>query len=69
MSTDDTWYWDLERKVAVPAAERGPADRLLGPYASRAEAENWKAKSEQRNEGWDDADDAWREGTPPEPRS
>ncbi len=66
MSHDDTWYWDLERKVAVPASERGPADHLLGPYPSRAEAENWKAKAEQRNEGWDEADDAWREGTEPE---
>jgi hypothetical protein len=67
VSHDDTWYWDLQRKVAVPASERGPADQLLGPYPSRAEAENWKAKTEQRNEGWDEADDAWREGTQPEP--
>lgn len=67
MSHDDAWYWDLERQVAIPASERGAADHLLGPYPSRAEAENWKAKSEQRNEGWDDADKAWREGTPPDP--
>lgn len=59
VSDDTTWYWDLERKVAVPASERGPADHLLGPYPTRAEAENWKAKVEERNEGWDEADEAW----------
>lgn len=59
MSDDTSWYWDLERKVAVPAAERGVADNLLGPYASRFEAENWKAKADERNEGWDESDDEW----------
>lgn len=53
------WYWDLERGVAVPAAERGPGDRMLGPYATRGEAENWKATSEARNDAWDDADEEW----------
>lgn len=59
MSDDTGWYWDLERNVAVPASERGPAAHLLGPYPSRAEAENWKATSEQRNEAWADDDEAW----------
>jgi hypothetical protein len=53
------WYWDLERKVAVPAEERGPGDRTLGPYPTRGEAENWKATSEARNDAWDDADEEW----------
>jgi len=67
VSSENEWYWDLERNIAVPASERGPGDRMLGPYASRAEAMNWKAKVEQRNEGWDEADDEWEEGgaTPP----
>lgn len=63
MSADqapEEWYWDLHREVAVPAAERGPGDHMLGPYASRHEAENWKAKVEARNEVWDDADEEWR---------
>ena len=67
VSDDTEWYWDLERKVAVPASERGPADHLLGPYPSRFDAENWKAKVEQRNEGWDEADKSWTEGSPPDP--
>jgi hypothetical protein len=62
-SDDDGWYWDLVRRVAVPAAERGPGAQMLGPYASRAEAENWAERVEQRNEGWDDADEAWEQGT------
>jgi len=53
------WYWDLGKGVAVPADRRGPADQLLGPYATRGEAENWKATVESRNESWDDADEEW----------
>ncbi len=59
MSEDTEWYWDLVRKVAVPAAHRGPGDQVLGPYPSRHEAENWKSKVEERNEGWDEADETW----------
>ncbi len=59
MSTDTEWYWDLNRKVAVPAAERGAGDHVLGPYPSRFDAENWKAKVEERNEGWEQDDEAW----------
>ncbi|NND75142.1 MAG: SPOR domain-containing protein [Ilumatobacter sp.] len=57
---DDEWYWNLEKGVAVPAAERGPSEHMMGPYPSRAEAENWKSKVEARNETWDDADEEWR---------
>jgi hypothetical protein len=56
---ETTWYWDLRRNRAVPAAERGPAEDLLGPYASRAEAEHWRDRVEQRNEAWDEADEEW----------
>lgn len=56
------WYWDLQRNVAVPAAERSAGDNMLGPYPSRAEAMNWRAKVAERNEGWDDADEAWDQG-------
>ena len=40
---DTEWYWDLNRKLAVPASERGPGDHTLGPYPSKAEAEvGWR---------------------------
>ena len=55
----EQWYWDLGRNVAVPASERGPGDQTLGPYGSKAEAENWRSTVESRNEEWDEADDEW----------
>lgn len=56
---DSEWYWDLEHQRAVPAAERGPGDHMLGPYRTKGEAENWKATVEARNETWDEADEEW----------
>ncbi len=64
------WYWDLERKVAVRADERGPGDHTLGPYPTKGEAENWQATSEARNDTWDDADEEWESwGDDPGPDS
>lgn len=59
MSNNEEWYWDLGREKAVRSDDRGPADQVLGPYPSRFEAENWKAKVEERNEGWDADDIEW----------
>lgn len=55
----DGWYWDLVRQKAVRYLDRGPGDQTLGPYATKFEAENWKAKSEERNDAWDAADEEW----------
>ncbi len=63
----EQWYFDLDRKVAVPGSERGPGDNTMGPYPTRADAENWKAKVEQRNEGWDEADAEWNDSDDPTP--
>ena len=59
MSESTEWYWDLERQLAVPADERGPGDQMLGPYATKGEAENWKSTVESRNDAWDEDDDEW----------
>lgn len=64
MNDTTEWYWDLERNIAVPASERGPAANMLGPYPTRADALRWKETVEQRNEGWDEADDEWDRGAP-----
>ena len=40
--SDEQWYFDRRRGVAVPASERGHADDMLGPYPSKAAAENWR---------------------------
>ncbi len=60
---DEHWYFDLQRKVAVPASERGNGDHMLGPYPTKGQAENWKNTVETRNEAWDDDDERW-EGEP-----
>ena len=65
--SSEQWYFDLNRRVAVPASERGPGDHMLGPYPTRADAENWKSKVEERNEAWDEADED--EDEPQSPRS
>ena len=57
--SDEEWYWDLRRKVAVPASERGAYDHFLGPYTSRAEAEHWQERVEERNDRWEEDDEAW----------
>ena len=53
------WYWDLDQQLAVPADQRGPGDHTLGPYRTRGEAENWKAKVDTRNDAWDEDDERW----------
>lgn len=60
---DQSWYWDLTKNCAVPAAERGKGDNTLGPYDSKGEAENWRSKVESRNDQWDDSDDDWNAPT------
>lgn len=62
MTNGDTkWYWDLDKQTAVTASERGRGDNTMGPYDSKAEAENWRSKVESRNDSWDDADDDWED--------
>ena len=53
------WYWDLDRKVAVAADERGPGDHTMGPYRTKGEAENLKTQVESRNQAWDEDDEKW----------
>jgi hypothetical protein len=31
----------------------------MGPYESKAEAENWRTKVDARNESWDESNDDW----------
>lgn len=55
----EEWYWDLNHHRAVRADQRGPADHVLGPYATKGEAENWKARVEERNDAWEEQDQEW----------
>jgi hypothetical protein len=56
---DEEWYYDLERKVAVRAGERGKSDHMMGPYPNKEQAENWKQTVATRNEAWDEDDEEW----------
>ena len=56
---DEQWFWDLGRGIAVRASERGPGTRTMGPYASRADAEQWRERVEERNTAWEDDDQEW----------
>ena len=55
----EQWYFDVRRGVAVPALERGHADDMLGPYPSKAAAENWRDTVASRNDAWDAEDERW----------
>ena len=62
VETKDTdWYWDLDKKIAVRADNRGPGDQTLGPYDTKAEAENWQATLAKRNDIWDNDDETWND--------
>jgi hypothetical protein len=57
---DATQYWFNVRTGEVDQGHRRPGADLLGPYATREEAQNALEKARQRTEAWDreDADDA-----------
>jgi hypothetical protein len=55
----EQWYFDVERGAAVQASERGRAEDLLGPYPSKAAAENWRQAVAARNDAWDAEDERW----------
>ncbi|MFC0674244.1 SPOR domain-containing protein [Brachybacterium hainanense] len=54
--------------VATGQVEEGrqsPGTELMGPYASRAEAERALESAAARNKAWDEEDAAWDGETPP----
>ena len=55
----EQWYFDVRRGVAVPASQRGRAEDMLGPYPSKAAAENWRKSVADRNDEWDAEDERW----------
>jgi hypothetical protein len=59
MTGSERWWWDLAARRAVRDDERGPDHDVLGPYASREEAESWRDSHEAREEAWEEADRAW----------
>jgi len=68
-NADEQWYWDLERKLAVPASERGPSEHMLGPYRTKGEAEHWQTTTKHRNDAWEEADEKWNRWGDEQPAS
>ena len=58
-TSQNQWYWCLEHSAVEPADQGCPPDRRMGPYSSPEEARNWKAKSEAREEAWEEEDRRW----------
>ncbi len=59
MASTGAWWWCRHHERVEAADTRCPPEDRLGPYASEAEARNWKERVEARNEQWDAEDRAW----------
>ena len=59
MADDKQWYFCLEHNRVERAGEGCRLDHAMGPYATEADAANWKAKAESRNDAWDEDDRRW----------
>jgi hypothetical protein len=55
----ERWWWDLRAGRAVRDDERGPDRSVLGPYPSRAAAEQWRDSHEAREDAWEEEDERW----------
>jgi hypothetical protein len=57
--SDGEWYWCLTHGRVEPAEERDDPENALGPYASEADARDWKRINEERAAKWKADDEAW----------
>jgi hypothetical protein len=57
MDDDDAWWYCLRHNEVEHGAGCPGKDRL-GPYATKEEAENALELVKERNQEWDEADDA-----------
>lgn len=51
------WFYSLKTHAVVTAENGGRAADRLGPFATRAEAQDALERVAQRNEAWDSQDD------------
>ncbi|MGY5764610.1 SPOR domain-containing protein [Brachybacterium sp. DNPG3] len=58
MSEPTQYYYNLETR-SVEEGAQSPAKDLMGPYATRAEAEHALQRAAARNSSWDEEDAAW----------
>lgn len=60
MSTDEQ-YWYNTSTGEVEQGHRSSWTHLMGPYGTRAEAEQAPARAKARNESWEQEDREWRD--------
>ncbi|MFK7919459.1 MAG: hypothetical protein AB8G14_15390 [Ilumatobacter sp.] len=59
------WYWDVDRQIAVRVDNAGRHDLLIGPYATKSDAEiwlpssTWTAERDAGDDGWVDVNSAY----------
>jgi hypothetical protein len=56
------YYFNLSTGQVEALEGKSPAKDVLGPYATRAEAEAALKKARARTEAWDEEDRRWDEG-------
>ncbi|HET7305238.1 MAG TPA: methionine aminopeptidase [Segeticoccus sp.] len=56
------WY-NVERGRVEDDSNKSKGEDLLGPFATRAEAEGALQHAADNTERWDEEDRRWREGT------
>jgi hypothetical protein len=56
--TDQAFYWCLRHQRVEPAGQCRSEDRL-GPYATEAEARQWRERHEGRETRWEEEDERW----------
>lgn len=61
MSTDEAQFWFNTRTKQVEEGRQSHFTDLIGPYPTRAAAEQALQTAASRNEAWDDEDERWDE--------
>lgn len=56
------YYFNLRTGKVEALEDKSPSQEVLGPYATRAEAERALESARARTEAWDEEDRRWDEG-------
>lgn len=60
--TTQEQYWYNTKTGEVEEGHRSSWTHLMGPYNTRAEAQQALEKAGSRNESWEEDDEEWRNG-------
>lgn len=54
------FYYNIDEGT-VEEGRQSPGNELMGPYATREEAQNALSRAAARNEKWEDEDEKWED--------